>query len=233
VKERLQAVLFDAAGTLLELREPVGESYARIAAGYGARVPASRLEEAFRRILAAAPPMAFPGEAPAQVAARERAWWRDVVRGTFRAADGAARFTDFEACFETLWRHFASPDAWRLAPGAEAALTALARAGLRLGVLSNFDQRLHGLLAGLGIQDRFEVVVLPADAGAAKPAARIFEVALARLGLPAGAVLYVGDDADHDVAAARAAGLRAVRVSGPATLAGLPVLVAGSSQESA
>lgn len=229
----MEAVLFDAAGTLLQVREPVGETYARIGAQHGARVPASRLEEAFRRILAAAPPMAFPGEGPAEVARRERAWWRDVVRGTFRAADGTARFRDFEAGFEALWQHFASPAAWRLATGAEAALTALSGAGLRLGVLSNFDQRLHGILAGLGIRDRFEVVVLPADAGAAKPAPRIFEVALARLGLPAAAVLYVGDDADHDVAAARAAGLRAVQVTGPATLAEVSALVAGSSQESA
>jgi putative hydrolase of the HAD superfamily len=93
-------------------------------------------------------------------------------------------------------------------------------------VVSNFDHRLEPLLAGLGLRALLDVVVRPADAGAAKPDPRIFAHALARLGVPAAAAVYVGDDAEHDVAGARGAGLAAIHVAELATLAELPARIA-------
>jgi len=107
---QVAAVLLDAAGTLIRTREPVGETYSRIAREHGVAIPAWRLDEAFARVLRSAPPMP-PGPDDA-----ERAWWRDVVRATFRAADQMQRFADFEACFAALYDHFARPDAWRAKP---------------------------------------------------------------------------------------------------------------------
>lgn len=216
---RIQAVLFDAVGTLILLREPVGATYARVAREYGVRLPAARLGDAFARVLASAPPNVHTG---AEAAARERAWWRARVRETFRAADGRARFEDFEACFAALWRHYAGAAAWRLAPGAREGLEALAARGLALGVLSNFDQRLHGVLHELGLDVCFDCVVLPADAGAAKPNPAIFAAALDALGVPAARALYVGDRADEDVAGATAAGLCALDVATLPDLGALP-----------
>jgi putative hydrolase of the HAD superfamily len=223
---RILAVVFDAVGTLLLPREPVGETYARLARAHGVVVSAARLEDAFTRVFAAAPPNAHPGVARALVAERERAWWRERVRETFRAADGTVRFADFDAFFGRLFDHYADASAWRLASGAPACLDALAARGLRLGVLSNFDERLRGVLAGLGLAARFEVVTLPADAGAAKPERAIFDACLARLGLAAERVLYVGDRATLDVAAAQRAGLHVFNVAALQGLARLPDAVA-------
>ncbi len=228
---RLKAVLFDAAGTLIRPAEPVGETYARLAREEGVDLPASRIEEAFRRILDAAPPMVFPGRTLACRAAPERDWWRDRVRETFRAADQSVRFRDFEACFGGLWDHFARGDAWRLAPGAVEGLRELDRAGFDLGIVSNFDQRLRRILKELGIADRFAAVVLPADALAAKPERLIFDVALKRLGLAAQQAAYVGDREEEDLRAASAAGLRAVDVASLATLADLPGRIAALGKE--
>ena len=135
----IRAVLLDAAGTLLRPREPVGETYARIARAHGVDLPAWRLDDAFRRALRAAPPIVFPAESlererserersergdrarrerSERVRALERAWWRDVVRATFRSAAQMVRFADFEACFEGLFAHYARPDAWVALPGA-------------------------------------------------------------------------------------------------------------------
>jgi putative hydrolase of the HAD superfamily len=228
---RIHAVLFDAAGTLLRVAEPVGETYARLARPYGVSLPASRVEEAFRRVLRAAPPLVFPEAPPAEIPARERAWWREVVRGTFRAADGTARFTDFEGCFDALFAHYAHARAWEVAPGAPGALATLRAAGLRTGVVSNFDGRLPGLLEDLGLASGLELVVLPAQARAAKPDRRIFDFALAALDLPAHAAVYVGDDAEHDVAGARAAGLHAIHVGALATLDALPDAIAALEEE--
>jgi putative hydrolase of the HAD superfamily len=216
------AVLFDAAGTLIETVEPVGESYARIAAVHGVALPAWRLGDAFARILRGAPPRVFPGATRERVATLERRWWREVVRATFLAADGTARFEDFEGFFEALFEHFAGPDAWRARAGAGQALDRLRERGTRTGVVSNFDARLGPILTGLGLSQRLDAVVLPIDAGAAKPDPAIFDLALARLGCPAGACVYVGDDSERDIAAVRRLGLRAIAVGGLATLAEVP-----------
>jgi len=226
---RLRGVLLDAAGTLIELREPVGESYARIAREFGVDVPGWRLEEAFGRVLRGAPVMAFPGEPPERIRALERAWWRDVVRSTFRAADQMLRFADFEGCFEALFAHFARPEAWRARPDAGAALAALEAEGRRVAVLSNFDHRLPAILAGLGLATG--PVLLPGELGAAKPDPRCFGRALERLGLAAAESVYVGDGPASHLEAARRAGLRAIDVASLATLGELPHRIAGLERE--
>jgi len=107
-------------------------------------------------------------------------------------------------------------------PGAREALAALRAAGRRLAIVSNFDQRLHGILRELGLRDLFEQVVIPVDCGAAKPERAIFDACLARLALPPNACVYVGDHAKLDVEAAHAAGLAAVDAGELASLADLP-----------
>ena len=223
---KLRALLFDAAGTLIELAEPLGESYARIAARFGAPISAWRLEDAFARCFRRAPPMVFPGETPARSAELERAWWYELVRSAFLSADSAVRPRDFDACFDALWQHFASPRAWRARACAHEALRALRAEGLRCAVVSNFDHRLHALLEGLALAPLLDAVVLASDAGAAKPDPALLRFALARVGCAAGEALCVGDDPERDLAPARALGMPAVDVRELATLAELPGRVA-------
>ena len=219
----IRAVLFDAVGTLIELREPVGETYARAAAEQGVEISPWRMGDAFRRIMASAQPLVFPEAEPVELPALERGWWRQVVRSTFLAADSARRVPDFDACFEGLWRHYASPAAWRLREGAAEILARLRERGLRTGVVSNVDGRLPALLQGLGLAGLIDAVVLPSDAGAAKPDSRIFQLALRRLGAAPSEALFVGDDAEHDLKGAREAGLEAVDAAALATLRDLEV----------
>lgn len=214
----IRAVLLDAAGTLIALREPVGESYARVAREHGVSLPAWRLEDAFGRILASAEPMVFPDAGSAEIPGLERAWWRRQVRATFRAADSSVRFGDFEAFFAALWTLFASPRAWQARPGSEALLRRLHAQGIRSAVVSNFDLRLPALLDSLGLGRWLEAVVLPSAARAAKPDPRIFAHALKALGVSPDEAVFVGDDAQRDLAGARAAGLEAIDVAGLATL---------------
>lgn len=221
-----RAVLFDAAGTLILLREGVGESYARLAARAGVVVPAERITEAFGRIFRAAPAMVFPELPEERVAAAERHWWMQRVRETFRTADPRAEFDDFEGFFGSLWTHFSDPGSWRLCEGAREALEALSAAGYRLALLSNFDLRLHGILRGLEVQSFFESVTLPSSARAAKPDPGIFLHALSGLGIAPEDAVYVGDDPLDDLAGARRAGLRAIDVTEVATLTQLPGRVA-------
>jgi len=222
---RLRAVLLDAAGTLIHLREPVGESYARIAREHGVDVPGWRVDDAFRRVLRAAPPMLAADDD------RERAWWRDIVRATFRAADQMQHFADFDACFAALFGHFARSDAWRVADDAPAALETLRRAGRRVAVASNFDHRLPALLRGLGLDRDLDLVWLPRDAGFAKPDPRFFLAACERLGVAPAEAVAVGDDPELDLETARRAGLRAIDVASLASLGALPAQIDALERE--
>lgn len=217
-----RAALFDAAGTLIELREPVGETYARVAREQGVAASAWRLSEAFARVWRSTPPMVFPGLDPPAARERERAAWRTVVHQTFRAADSAAVPPDEERAFEVLFAHFGRGDAWRARPGAHRALSELRAAGIATAVVSNFDQRLRAILSDLALAKGLDRIWLASDAGVAKPDPAIFLSALAALGIAPERALYVGDDPEVDIAGARAAGLSALHVASLATLADLP-----------
>jgi putative hydrolase of the HAD superfamily len=198
-----RAVTFDAAGTLIVPAEPVGTTYARIAAALGIAVEPEVVDARFRAALAAAPPLAFQDD----VAARERAWWRRVVSEALGESAAHARFDD---CFGRLYAHYADGGAWRVPPDVAPALARLRAAGLRLGVVSNFDGRLPGLLADVRLADAFDTVVWSSAAGAAKPDPAIFRAAADALGVGLAALLHVGDDGLADVRGARDAGASAM-----------------------
>ncbi len=218
----IELVTFDAVGTVFTLRESVGETYARAARRYGVELPAWRVDDGFRRILARAPAMVFPEAADAEVPGLERAWWRARVRETFKATDQTVRFTDFDAFFDELFAHYAQAGAWQCAEGAIEILAALAADGRRLALASNFDHRLGGVLQGLGLDGFFEAAWTPARALAAKPDTGFFTTLLAHLRVGPEAALHVGDDPGQDAEAARAAGLHAFPLVPPATLHALP-----------
>ena len=227
-----RAVLLDATGTLIELREPAAVTYARIAGECGIRAEATRLDGALAQSLQRAPEMAFPSAAPGEIDALERAWWRDVALAAFHASGTTAPRADLDACFERLFRAFAAPGAWRTSAGAHEALATLRRRGLATGVVSNFDRRLNAILAGLGLAALLDVVVLPSDVGAVKPDPAIFARALGALGVEAREAIFVGDQNDPDLDGARRAGMCAIDVRSLATLAELPGRVAARARVS-
>ncbi len=95
-------------------------------------------------------------------------------------------------------------------PGAGEAVAAVAALGLPQGVISNKQgPLLRAEAAHLGWAGHFRILVGAGDAAVDKPDPAPFRMALPALGLPAGAVWYVGDTA-LDMEAARRAGCTAV-----------------------
>lgn len=68
-------------------------------------------------------------------------------------------------------------------------------------------------LQTIGIRHLFHDVVTAVDAGAAKPARRIFEVAIRKAGVSAEEILHVGDHPETDVDGGRQAGMRTAWVN--------------------
>ena len=204
-----RAVLLDAAGTLIDVARPLGETYSALARDFGGDLDPDTLTDGFRVAFADTSPMAFPGRRGAALDRAERDWWRAVVERVTSAAGGVP---EFDGYFDRLYAHYAGARAWRVYPEVRNVLTALRECNLALAVVSNFDSRLPPLLDALGLAAFFDAVVCSGETGAAKPDGAIFAHALAALGVEASQTLHVGDsrEADHD--GARAAGIEALLV---------------------
>ncbi len=205
-------ILFDAAETLMFLPRSVGEHYAAVAAHVGVTANAGTLDRAFRRAWKAMPARNVTPDGGPQPD-DDKGWWRDLVR--LAANEALPRDLDFDAYFEAVYAHFAEPGVWQAFPEVEHVLEALAARGARLGVVSNFDRRLHSTLADLGLAECFAHVVLSSEVGADKPHPRIFERACALFGVARADALHVGDDPVRDWRGAESAGLRIFRLSRP------------------
>lgn len=222
---KLRAVLLDATGVLIDPAEPVGQTYSEFASRHGIRLPAWRLEDAFRRALRGAPARVLPGATGQPAIDFERGWWRERVRQTFQAADSTVHFEDFDVFFSEIYDHFSRGEAWRLRAGAVEALTSLRGRPVRTGLVSNFDHRLPGVLEELGITTLLDVVMLPSICGAAKPDPAIFLAALALIGAEAGETVYVGHDPVLDAMAASRAGLLPLLLDAAEKLDTLPTRI--------
>jgi len=206
-KSCIEAISFDAAGTLIRVADPVGETYARIARDMGSKLSPVALNSAFRVVFPAMPPMAFPELDESALVDAERAWWRDLVE---RVVGHAGAVADFEKYFDALFCHYASGAAWRAYPETHRILQSARARGLRLAVTSNFDSRLLPILRDLGIDSLVDSVIYSTGCGAAKPDARIFQRALQTLGATPKTALHVGDNLHADYHGATAAGMTAV-----------------------
>jgi putative hydrolase of the HAD superfamily len=111
-----------------------------------------------------------------------------------------------------VYDEFGKPDRWSAYADVEPAFHRLAARGLRLGIISNWDRRLTGLLDGLGLGDVLETVVSSAEVGLHKPDPRIFELACARLGIEPGEAAHVGDHHYADIIGATAVGMTPVLI---------------------
>jgi len=118
-----------------------------------------------------------------------------------------------EKLFEALYHRFESPEAWRIYDDALSALEGLTRRGIKLAVVSNWDERLRPLLVRLQLERYFEAVVVSREVGCTKPFAEIFERAAQLLDVTPGEMLHVGDSAEEDLAGAKAGGLHALLIN--------------------
>lgn len=119
------------------------------------------------------------------------------------------------------------PDAIEPDPAITRTLARLRAAGLRLALLSNGGPAQRRKLAAAKLDPAtFAAIVISSEVGLAKPDARVFALALAKLGLDqpaADRVAMVGDSPEHDIAGAHAAGLLGIWIARgrtwPSTLA--------------
>jgi putative hydrolase of the HAD superfamily len=115
-----------------------------------------------------------------------------------------------EGLTQRLYDVFSHPSSYALFDDVLPTLKGLLDDGSRLGLISNFEEWLEGMLVELEVGHLFDVSVISGIEGVEKPDPEIYRVALKRAGIDAGRALHVGDSMTLDVEPARTAGLRAV-----------------------
>jgi REG-2-like HAD superfamily hydrolase len=189
------ALLLDAAGTLLHPAVPVAQTYARIAREHGVTVTAAHIAERFASVMKTAAPLR-----------RDSLDWRPFWQAVVEQCTGS---NDPEL-LDALIQHFRMRQAWTLAAGAASCCMQVRARGMKIAVVSNWDQHLRPLLADLGAPAWLDAIVISAEEQLEKPDPRMFLRACARLGVEPGATVHLGNDPDEDVAGATSAGCAAL-----------------------
>lgn len=193
-------MLFDAFGTLITLQKPVRALVAGLAE-VGAPNPPSAVASALLTEVAYYRRKQDTGRDAASLAQLRRECgeiFRSILPNPPSAADAT------RVLLESL-RYQPFDDA-------PPALARLREAGIRVGVVSNFDVSLTEVLDDTGLGPFVDVTVASAVVGSRKPDPAIFTVALERLGVDPSEALHCGDRRDEDGDGAQAAGIRPVLV---------------------
>ncbi len=204
----IEVVFLDAGDTLIHPHPSFPELFASVCRQGGLDVSAPDVSRVQRRL---APRLVDIAEetgvrrGPSLSKEDSQTFWLYLYR-RFLDELGSAD----EVLAARLYDTFSSSSSYALFEDVLPALRRLLAAGLRLGLISNFEGWLENMLVELEVGHLFDVSVISGIEGVEKPDPRIYELALHRAGADPGRCLHVGDSPELDVEPARAVGMEAV-----------------------
>ena len=202
------AVFFDVDFTLIYPGPTFqGEGYARFSAAHGMTIDPSRFNDA---VIAASSILDEQ---------QDHIYSHDIfVRYTRRIIEEmGGRGEGLDACARQIYDEWAANQHFHLYDDVTDTLQALARRGLRLGLISNSHRPLESFLDYFDLQGLIAASVSSSEHGYLKPHPSIFEAALKLVGVSARDSVMVGDSLWHDIEGARNVGMRGVLVHRSAT----------------
>jgi putative hydrolase of the HAD superfamily len=205
----LRAIFFDAVGTLIHPEPSAAAAYWTIGRRFGSRRTqadiATRFAAAFQK---------------QEAIDRQHGWVtneeREYQRWKHIVAEVLDDATEPAAVFTELYEHFKRPSSWRCDAQSAAVLTSLRAEGLAVGLASNFDGRLRGLVRELKPLSVFGdsagtlLLAISSEVGYRKPAPEFYRALCQSAGCAPAHLLYVGDDLVNDYEGARSAGFNAI-----------------------
>jgi putative hydrolase of the HAD superfamily len=206
--QKPKVIFFDAVGTLFGVQGSVGAIYSQLAQQFGVTADPQMLDMAFFDSFEAAGALAFPGTGAEDIAEREYGWWWAIAAETFQKVGVLNQFADFSTFFSVLYDHFSAADPWVVYPDTLNTLKHWSNQEVELGIVSNFDSRIHAVLSALELTDFFSSITISSEVGVAKPDPQVFAAALKKHSCAPEEAWHVGDSFQDDYQGARAAGLR-------------------------
>ena len=200
---RFEILTFDCYGTLIDWEEGILRSLRRIFAAHGNDTDDATMLQLY-------------GDFEAIAEQGEYRPYREVLQSVVRQFGEQLGFAPTEEEIKSL------PDSlksWKPWPDTVSALGELQNR-FRLAIVSNVDDDLFAATRPrLGVE--FDQIITAQQAQAYKPSLKIFELALARIGVPAHRVLHIGQSLYHDVLPAQSLGLATVWVNRPSVRTGV------------
>ena len=207
----LKAVFFDAGETLLAPHPSHHELFAMVLDEHGHAVSPQTVQDTFAGMAptfaAVMDRMAVKSWSISREASLEF-WGRIYGEALERLGVPDPDRRLFRALYERYTRY----ESYRLFPECIPTLGAIRDAGLLVGLISNFEEWLEGMLIEMEIAHLFDLMVISGKEGIEKPDPAIFHLALDRSGIAAEHSIYVGDHPRLDVEAAQAVGMGAVLI---------------------
>ena len=200
---RFSVVFFDAGETLVHPLPTFPDLFAAILQREGHDVDAERVRDRAHVVSDRFRAAAETNELWTTSPERSRRFWHEVY-GIFLDDLG---IRDANGLVDTVYREFTDLSNYALFEDVVPVLDVLRDAGLRLGIVSNFEEWLERLLEEVGVRSYFDVRVISGIEGMEKPNPRIFELAMERAGVEPARAAYVGDNPEFDVDPARALGM--------------------------
>lgn len=186
----IKAILFDLVGTLIYVKGSVGLIYSSVAESFGFEIDSEKLNKAFIEAIHIKPQPIGGNE-------EEKKWWKEVVSNTFKFS-GYDLKEKFNEIFEIIFKEFTTKGAWAVYPEVFNVLKNLQKNNLKIGLISNFDNRLEIILKELEIYECFNCLSYSGKVGFSKPDPRIFQYALKELNIIPEEALYIGDSLETD-----------------------------------
>ena len=206
---KYKAVFFDVGGTLLRVEPSVGEVYAAYARPFGFQGSADDLNQLFQKEWAKLGGIESLGKKSGEQA--EMNFWKSLVFNVFEHSGGLEHFEHY---FEIIYEAFERKDHWHIFDDVISSdlLRKLKQSGVTLGVVSNWDSRLHTILKSTGLAGYFDFILASAEVGSAKPDKKIFLEAIRRSNVNAKEVCHIGDDIRADIQGANSVEIEAILI---------------------
>ncbi|KAI8384720.1 HAD-like domain-containing protein [Radiomyces spectabilis] len=212
VATRIKAITFDAHNTLFKPKGSMAWIYVSEASRYGLNLKEEDILAGFRTAYKdQLKQHTLYGHSTGKTT---RSWWEEVVYNTFIHAGVPKNELDasFNPMFNGLYDRFATKEGYEAFPDVIAALTQLKASGLKMGVISNTDERVVDIVRNLELSQFFNFVLPSVVAGYEKPDKHIFDQARSMFGTDIAPqdIVHVGDDERKDYYGALNAGWNAV-----------------------
>ncbi|XP_022129453.2 rhythmically expressed gene 2 protein [Pieris rapae] len=210
MKGKVKLLTFDATNTLLKLCVSPWKFYANVAEKYGYQIHEDEIKKQFLYTYKNLTKK-HPNFGKESILWEN--WWREIVQGTF---EGKIKDNEHIKCIgNKLIQDYKSPKCWFPADGAVDLLEHVKSKCIDIGIVSNFDPRLHEILQSLNLSSYFKFILTSYEIGYSKPDKKIFDSAIehSKLNLCTDACLHIGDDYEKDYLGATKAGWQAFLVT--------------------
>jgi len=206
--EEIDAIMFDAGGTLIDVRPTREEIFIRVLSEHGITTKhekvACSIADADRRLDARF----------AELEAKdEPRFWREFDELVLANLGVKTNIKEISGDLSESFREtMQKVEGWTDYPDVRPALERLRRRDFRLGVVSNATDLLNKVFRNLDLSKYFDFVIVSDEVGVRKPSPRIFTMAAEKAGVSPSRSIYLGDKPTVDILGATRAGMNAILV---------------------